>query len=62
MKEINKHIAFFSNIKNYHLDAANRLFVHAGFTNFEWNMNIFPNYFIGIEPCGNSSCIRSSNG
>ena len=29
-----KHIQFFQGLKNYHLDAQNRLFIHAGFTNF----------------------------
>lgn len=28
-----KHIEFLKNLKNYHLDDENRLFVHAGFTN-----------------------------
>lgn len=28
-----KHIQFLKSLKNYHLDAKNRLFVHAGFTN-----------------------------
>jgi serine/threonine protein phosphatase 1 len=28
-----KHIAFLQSLHNYHLDAHNRLFVHAGFTN-----------------------------
>lgn len=28
-----KHIAFFKELQNYHLDEENRLFVHAGFTN-----------------------------
>ena len=29
----NIHIHFFESLENYHLDAQNRLFVHAGFTN-----------------------------
>lgn len=29
------HIAFLSSLQNYHLDAKNRLFVHAGFTNLK---------------------------
>lgn len=29
---INIHIHFFEGLKNYHIDAENRLFVHAGFT------------------------------
>jgi serine/threonine protein phosphatase 1 len=28
-----KHIEFLQSLENYHLDAANRLFIHAGFTN-----------------------------
>lgn len=28
-----KHIEFLKNLKNYHLDDQNRLFIHAGFTN-----------------------------
>ncbi len=28
-----KHIAFLQSLLNYHLDTANRLFIHAGFTN-----------------------------
>ena len=31
--EIDVHIHFFKNLENYYLDSANRLFVHAGFTN-----------------------------
>ncbi len=31
--ELKKHVSFFKSLKNYHLDSANRLFVHAGFTN-----------------------------
>ncbi|MCP4975278.1 MAG: serine/threonine protein phosphatase [Maribacter sp.] len=30
---ITKHIQFFENLINYHLDADNRLYLHAGFTN-----------------------------
>ena len=32
-KNKQKHIAFLEKLQNYHLDAKNRLFVHAGFTN-----------------------------
>ncbi len=28
-----QHLQFFENLVNYHIDSANRLFVHAGFTN-----------------------------
>jgi serine/threonine protein phosphatase 1 len=31
----NKHIDFFLNLKNFHIDDKNRLFVHAGFTNLK---------------------------
>lgn len=42
----NEHISFFQDLKNYHLDAQNRLFVHAGFTNlngvdFEYDPKTF---------------------
>jgi serine/threonine protein phosphatase 1 len=30
---IEKHIEFLKNLLNYHIDAKNRLFIHAGFTN-----------------------------
>ncbi len=30
-----KHLDFFASLKNYHLDAENRLFLHAGFTNLK---------------------------
>jgi serine/threonine protein phosphatase 1 len=30
-----EHIAFLSSLKNYHIDAENRLFIHAGFTNLK---------------------------
>ena len=30
-----KHIQFYRNLKNYYLDDANRLFLHAGFTNLK---------------------------
>ncbi len=33
--KINSHIAFLTNLKEYHLDNQNRLFVHAGFTNIK---------------------------
>lgn len=32
-EEIARHLDFFQRLKNYHIDAENRLFVHAGFTN-----------------------------
>lgn len=32
-KEKQQHIAFFSQLKDYHIDTKNRLFVHAGFQN-----------------------------
>ncbi|WP_396187815.1 metallophosphoesterase [Flavobacterium sp.] len=42
----NKHIAFLKTLKNYHLDAANRLFVHAGFTNLHGvEYEYFPKLF-----------------
>ncbi|MDT8346758.1 MAG: metallophosphoesterase family protein, partial [Flavobacteriaceae bacterium] len=31
----NKHLKFFQDLKNYHIDAENRLFVHAGFHNLK---------------------------
>jgi serine/threonine protein phosphatase 1 len=30
---LEKHIEFLKNLSNYHIDAKNRLFIHAGFTN-----------------------------
>lgn len=42
----NKHIAFLKALKNYHLDAVNRLFVHAGFTNLHGvEYEYFPKLF-----------------
>jgi len=43
--EKQKHINFFENLVNYHVDAENRLYVHAGFTNqqgpqFEYYPNL----------------------
>ena len=32
-EEIEKHLQFFENLSNYHIDSENRLFVHAGFMN-----------------------------
>lgn len=32
-EEQNKHLQFFENLVNFHIDSKNRLFVHAGFTN-----------------------------
>ncbi len=32
-EEINTHLQFFENLIDYHIDNANRLFLHAGFTN-----------------------------
>lgn len=32
---IDKHMAFYQNLENYHLDTENRLFLHAGFTNLK---------------------------
>lgn len=32
-EEREKHLHFFENLSNYHIDSENRLFVHAGFTN-----------------------------
>jgi serine/threonine protein phosphatase 1 len=32
-EETQRHIAFFESLKNFYVDAQNRLFVHAGFTN-----------------------------
>lgn len=32
-EEIEKHLLFYENCTNYHIDTQNRLFVHAGFTN-----------------------------
>jgi serine/threonine protein phosphatase 1 len=34
-EQIEKHIDFLENLKDYHLDDHNRLFVHAGFTNIK---------------------------
>lgn len=32
---IDKHMEFYQNLENYHLDTENRLFLHAGFTNLK---------------------------
>ena len=32
---ITEHLGFYENLKNYHLDSENRLFLHAGFTNLK---------------------------
>lgn len=41
-----KHIAFLESLENYYLDDANRLFVHAGFTNMNGvDFEYFPKYF-----------------
>ncbi|NNM22109.1 MAG: serine/threonine protein phosphatase [Flavobacteriaceae bacterium] len=31
--ELQKHLLFYENLKNFHIDDHNRLFIHAGFTN-----------------------------
>jgi serine/threonine protein phosphatase 1 len=33
-EEKNNHVQFLKSLQNYHLDQQNRLFIHAGFTNF----------------------------
>ena len=41
-----KHIEFLKNLKNYYIDAQNRLFVHAGFTNMNGvDYEFFPRLF-----------------
>ncbi len=43
---INKHIEFLQSLENYYLDAENRLFIHAGFTNVNGiNYEYFPKLF-----------------
>lgn len=32
-EQFKRHLAFFQRLQNYHIDEANRLFVHAGYTN-----------------------------
>jgi len=45
-KTKDQHIAFLSELENYHLDDQNRLFVHAGFTNMNGvNAEHFPRMF-----------------
>lgn len=39
---IKKHLHFYENLKNYHLDDQNRLFLHAGFTNLK---GVYHEYF-----------------
>lgn len=34
-KTIEKHMRFYENLENYHLDSEHRLFLHAGFTNLK---------------------------
>ena len=46
IESLNKHIDFLENLKDYHIDQENRLFVHAGFTNvkgvaFEYFKKLF---------------------
>ncbi|MFL1894379.1 metallophosphoesterase family protein [Aquimarina sp. 2-A2] len=33
ISQLETHVAFFKNLKNYYIDTSNRLFIHAGFTN-----------------------------
>ncbi|MFS4445855.1 metallophosphoesterase [Maribacter sp. 2307UL18-2] len=43
---IDKHIAFYQSLTNYHLDDQNRLFLHAGFTNLNGvDHEYFPKMF-----------------
>ncbi len=43
---IDKHMLFFQNLENYHLDDENRLFLHAGFTNLKGvDYEYFPKIF-----------------
>ena len=49
-----KHLDFFACLKNYHLDAENRLFLHAGFTNLKGiAYEYFEKSFYGIVHFGN---------
>ncbi len=34
-QQIEQHISFFENLKDYHIDDENRLFIHAGFSNLK---------------------------
>lgn len=45
-KIIDKHIQFYQNLENYHLDGENRLFLHAGFTDLKGvEYEYFPKIF-----------------
>jgi serine/threonine protein phosphatase 1 len=42
--ELKQHLLFFENLKNYHIDLSNRLYLHAGFTNLHGpEHEYFPN-------------------
>jgi len=46
LQTINKHIAFLETLKDFYLDDANKLFIHAGFTNVNGvNFEYFPKMF-----------------
>jgi len=41
---LQRHLLFFENLKNYHIDSSNRLYLHAGFTNIHGpEHEYFPN-------------------
>lgn len=43
-KTIAEHLKFFQNLENYHVDAENRLFLHAGFTNMHGPEHEYEDY------------------
>ena len=61
-EEINQHILFLENLKDYHIDEAKRCFVHAGFTNtkgpaFEY----FSNYVSWDRTLWETACSLDTN-
>ena len=60
--EIKKHLQFFQNLVNYHIDSQNRLFVHAGFTNMHGPQNeYYPNMVYWDRSLWETACALDTN-
>ena len=60
--ETKKHLQFFQNLVNYHIDSQNRLFVHAGFTNLHGPQNeYYPNMVYWDRSLWETACALDKN-
>ncbi|MFT5102370.1 MAG: serine/threonine protein phosphatase 1 [Candidatus Latescibacterota bacterium] len=61
-EEIDRHILFLENMKDFHIDEANRCFVHAGFTNTKGPVfEYFPNYVSWDRTLWETACSLDIN-